>query len=75
MFSMSDTGTPIQQYGGQMKDLDEAVQHICHIEQRNEKGDYYTFIAIDPFSSHIFGCPENLSYHTEPTVYLGNNED
>lgn len=58
-----------------MKDLDEAVQHICHIEQRNEKGDYYTFIAIDPFSSHIFGCPENLSYHTEPTVYLGNNED
>lgn len=35
---------------------------------------YYTFIAIDPFSSHIFTCPENLSLHEEPRVYPGNNE-
>lgn len=57
-----------------MEDLDEAIQHICHITQVNEKGPYYTFVAIDPFNSHVFDVPENLSYHTKPTKFAGNNE-
>ena len=32
MFSMSDTNTPIEQYGGQMKSLVEAIQKIAHIK-------------------------------------------
>jgi len=35
---------------------------------------YYTFIAFDAFNSHIFTCPDNLSYHSVPQAYLGNNE-
>jgi len=57
-----------------MEDLDEAVQYIAHIKQSNQEGNYFSFVAIDPFSTHIFQCPDNLSYHTKPEVFPGNNE-
>lgn len=74
MFSMSDTGNPIEQYVGKFGPLTESIQHICHIKMSNENGIYYNFVAIDPFSTHIFGCPENKKFHTEPDVFPGNNE-
>lgn len=74
MFSMSDTHTPIEQYLGPMKPLSEAIQKIAHIRQENDLGWYYTFVAIDPFNTHIFTCPDNftnpdknkLTMHSEP---------
>lgn len=65
---------PIEQYGGKMEDLKEAIQKIAHIKRTNEQGSFYTFVAIDPFSTHIFGCPENLELHEKPVIYTGNNE-
>ena len=32
------------------------------------------FVAIDPFSTHIFDCFHDLSSHSVPITYQGNNE-
>ena len=55
--------------------MKEAIQCIAHIKGNTEKGNHFTFVAIDPFSSLIFECPDNLSFHTEPDIYYGNNEE
>lgn len=74
MFSMSDTNTPIEQYGGPMGVLQDAIQKVTHIKLPSENGMYYNFIAFDPFNAHEFACNANLACHAKPTVYPGNNE-
>jgi hypothetical protein len=75
MFSMSDTNTPIEQYGGPMGVLTDAIQKVTHTKVHNsQNGSYYTFTAFDAFNSHEFNCGENLDCHAKPTIYPCNNE-